>query len=397
VVARLVGEALRHRTVVLLLAAALLAAGIFSARHASLEVFPEFAPPVVEVQTEAPGLAAEDVEAQSALIVTAASRGAELTRQLLAFSRRQTLIPSTFDLNELVTSMEQFLRRTLGEHIEIEWRHADKLWLTHTDKAQVENCLLNLAVNARDAMGGGGKLIVETANVTLDEHYAATNREVKPGDYVMLAVSDTGTGMPPDVAARAFEPFFTTKEVGQGSGLGLSMIYGFVKQSGGHVKIYSELGHGTAVKIYLPRAAADARIEASKGEAAACEAGAGETILVVEDEEMVRNLAVKLIRGLGYKVIEAKDGTNALDELERHGDIQLMFSDIVMPGGMSGAQLAAEAKTRRPGLKLLLTSGYPEHAAREGHVPRDIDLLGKPYRKADLALKLREILDRREG
>ncbi len=175
------------------------------------------------------------------------------------------------------------------------------------------------------------------------------------------------------------------------------MIYGFVKQSGGHVKIYSELGHGTAVKIYLPRAAADARIEASKGEAAASEAGAGETILVVEDEEMVRNLAVKLIRGLGYKVIEAKDGTNALDELERHGDIQLMFSDIVMPGGMSGAQLAAEAKTRRPGLKLLLTSGYPEHAAREGHVPRDIDLLGKPYRKADLALKLREILDRREG
>jgi len=335
------------------------------------------------------------VKSDADLIIKAASRGAQLTQRLLAFSRRQPLHRTAVDINDLVINMESFLRRTLGEHIEIDWRRAPDLWPSYTDKNQVENCLINLAVNARDAMPEGGKLIIETANVTLDAIYAAANEEVKSGDYVMLAVTDTGSGMSPEVASRAFDPFFTTKEVGQGSGLGLSMIYGFAKQSGGHVKIYSELGHGTAVKLYLPRSTQHVAEGEASAPAPSSDLGKGETILVVEDDAAVRAIAVRNIVDLGYKVIEAPDGPSALAALEGNSAITLVFTDVVMPGGMSGVDLLAEARARRPDLKILFTSGYPEHATRNGAALHDAEILGKPYRKAQLARKLRELLDGR--
>jgi CheY-like chemotaxis protein len=316
-----------------------------------------------------------------------------LTHRLLAFSRQQALQPESTDLNQVVTGMTDLLHRTLGELIEIDIRLSKELWPALADKSQVESALLNLAINARDAMPDGGKLAIETVNTQLDADYAARNAEVAPGDYVVLVVSDTGGGMAPQVVERAFEPFFTTKAVGKGSGLGLSMIYGFAKQSAGHLKIYSELGHGTTVRLYLPRA--KTREDAVAVAAAANESQRGtETILVVEDDPGVRQLAVAQLRGLGYQVIEAPDGPTAVALLEGDAKVALLFTDVVMPGGMTGQQLAQEACRLRPHLKVLFTSGYtPDSIIHQGKLEPGVHLLPKPYRRDGLARKVREILD----
>jgi PAS domain S-box-containing protein len=323
----------------------------------------------------------------------AAERGAALTHRLLAFSRQQMLVTRSVDFNRLVGDMDELLRRTLGEHVEIELRLAGDLWPALADSGQVENSLLNLAINARDAMPEGGKLIIETSNVHLDDDYASSNAEVTPGDYVMMTVTDTGTGMPPDVLAHVFEPFFTTKEVGKGTGLGLSMIYGFAKQSGGHAKIYSEVGHGTTVRLYLPRLTNES-LKSDSTAVTPARKGGGETILVVEDNPDVRRLVLRQLRDLGYEVIEAANGPRALKILDDGATIDLLFTDVVMPGGMTGRQLAEAAKTRRPNLKTLFTSGYTEDSIlRLGKLDPGVRLLSKPYRKHELATRIREALD----
>jgi two-component system, cell cycle sensor histidine kinase and response regulator CckA len=321
-------------------------------------------------------------------------KAAELTRQLLAFSRRQTLEPKVVSLNELVSGTTQLLSRTLGEQIQIKLLLADDLWPMLADPAQVESSLANLSINARDAMPEGGYLTIETANKTLDEQYGKDNAETAPGDYVMLAVSDTGTGMPPEVLERVFEPFFTTKAEGRGTGLGLSMVYGFAKQSGGHVKIYSEVGHGTTVRIYLPRAETDAAVE-SNASADIEEPFETATILMVEDNPDVRPVVARQLKELGYEVIEAENSQMALSVLESSRPIDLLFTDVVMPGSMSGDQLAEEASRLRPGLKILFTSGFAEASMQTGSRPRDLGghkLLSKPYRKIDLARRIHETL-----
>ncbi len=323
----------------------------------------------------------------------AAERAATLTQRLLAYSRRQALDPEALDINLLVTSVDDMLRRTLGEDIEIVVQLLPSVWPILADKAQVENSLINLVVNARDAMPDGGKLFIETANVHLDEGYAERNAEVTPGDYVMLAVTDTGSGMDPEVAERALEPFFTTKPPGKGTGLGLSMIYGFAKQSGGHLKIYSEIGHGTTVRLYLPRAVElneQNRLPAPAAE----DLVGGETILVVEDDDAVRNLVVSQLESLGYHVIEAADGRAAQEVLRVGVPIDLLFTDVVMPGGITGRKLAEEATRERPGLRTLFTSGYTENSiVHHGRLDPGVNLLSKPYKKRDLAQKIREVLD----
>jgi PAS domain S-box-containing protein len=325
----------------------------------------------------------------------AADRGAQLVQRLLAFARKQPLQTRVLDVNEIVTRMIAILQRTLGEDITLKAALGEGLWATATDSSQLEDALFNLAVNARDAMPIGGQLVIETANAHLDEAYAAHNVEVAPGDYVAVIVSDTGSGMPPEVIERAFEPFFTTKGVGQGSGLGLSMVYGFVKQSGGHVKIYSEGGHGTSIKLYLPRAETTAPAVEDAAGAQPDQAALGrETILVVEDDPAVRIVAVNILESLGYHVRQAEDGHAALSILLRSGEIDLLFTDLVMPNGMSGQDLLRKAREQRPTLKALFTSGYSEHVI-QGRGDRDVDvpLLGKPYRKQQLAAAIRSVLD----
>jgi PAS domain S-box-containing protein len=323
----------------------------------------------------------------------AAERGAALTHRLLAFSRQQMLVTRSVDFNRLIGDMDELLRRTLGEHVEIELRLAADLWPALADSGQVENSLLNLAINARDAMPDGGKLTIETSNVHLDDDYASNNAEVAAGDYVMMAVTDTGTGMPADVLAHVFEPFFTTKEVGKGTGLGLSMIYGFAKQSGGHAKIYSEVGHGTTVRLYLPRLT-NQSMGSDSAAPTTPRTGGGETILVVEDNPDVRRLVLRQLRDLGYEVIEAANGPEALKILDGGAAIDLLFTDVVMPGGMTGRQLAEAAKARRPGMKTLFTSGYTEDSIlRLGKLDPGVRLLSKPYRKHELATRIRETLD----
>jgi len=326
----------------------------------------------------------------------AAERGATLVRQMLAFSRRQTLIPEAVDLNDLTGGMADLLKRTLGEHIAIELKPAPGLWPALADKGQVESALLNLAINARDAMPEGGKLIIETGNHQLDADYAAHNAEVTPGDYAMLAVTDTGAGMPPEIIERAFEPFFTTKGIGKGSGLGLSMIYGFAKQSGGHLKIYSEVGHGTTVRLYLPRHRAPSVAEGAAAPATAAEhhAGGGEAVLVVEDDPLVRNFVVQQLRALGYAVLEAADGPQARARLESDTPIDLLLTDVVMPGNITGRELAEGARQRRPALKTLYTSGYTENSiVHQGKLDRGVHFLSKPFRRQELARKVRDVLD----
>jgi PAS domain S-box-containing protein len=316
-------------------------------------------------------------------------RGAELTHRLLAFARHQPLNPRPFALNELVTGITDLLRRTLGGQYDIEMALADDLWPGLADPSQVESALTNLAINARDAMPGGGRLTIETANRRLDESYAAENVDLAPGDYVMLAVSDTGTGIPPAILDRVLEPFFTTKDEGKGTGLGLSMIYGFAKQSRGHLKIYSEVGHGTTVRLYLPRAASDA-IEAEEALAEIAEGEpADATILLVEDNAEVRRTAVRQLLEFGYHVIEAEDALTALEAL-RDQRIDLLFTDVVMPGGMTGIDLAREARKLEPDLKILVTTGFAEASLHiDDEAGAGVVFLSKPYRMADLARQLR--------
>ncbi|HUL06269.1 MAG TPA: CHASE3 domain-containing protein [Candidatus Acidoferrum sp.] len=320
-----------------------------------------------------------------------AERGARLTRQLLAFARRQPLAPVAVDLGRLVGDMANLLRRTLGETIEVETVVAGGLWNTLVDPGQIESALLNLAVNARDAMPEGGKLTIELGNATLDDAYAAANHDVTPGQYVMMAVTDTGHGMPPEVAARAFEPFFSTKPEGRGTGLGLSMVYGFVKQSGGHAKIYSEPGQGTTVRIYLPRTRQAA--EAIETPAVAAAVGGSESVLVVEDDAAVRKAAVELLESLGYRVSQAGDAEAALAILTGDAAVDLLFTDVVMPGSIGSRELARRAQALRPGLAVLFTSGYTENAIiHHGRLDPDVALLSKPYGRDELARKVRALL-----
>ncbi|HEX2116344.1 MAG TPA: response regulator [Alphaproteobacteria bacterium] len=329
--------------------------------------------------------------------LTGAQRATALTQHLLAFSRRQPLDPRPVDANKLVAGMSNLLNRTLGETIAVETVLAQGLWRTSVDANQLETAILNLAVNARDAMPRGGKLTIETANTFLDEHYAARQTEVMPGQYVMIAVSDTGCGMSNEVIARAFEPFFTTKEVGQGTGLGLSQVYGFVKQSGGHVKIYSEPGAGTSVKLYLPRLLAATQEMAPEHVAPGRPAAAGralETILVVEDDEQVRAHSVESLTELGYRVLEAASGQTALDLLARESSVALLFTDVGLPGGMNGRKLADEAQRLKPGLKVLFTTAYARNAiVHDGRLDPGVQLLPKPFTYAALAAKVHEMLD----
>jgi len=325
-------------------------------------------------------------------IVGAAERGAELVRRLLAFSRRQALRPEAVDVNRLIEGMEPLIRRTLGAHIEIAAVPAAALWPALADPMQIESAILNLVVNARDAMPDGGRVSIETANVSFTGAAGGAD-ELRAGDYVLIAVSDTGCGMTPEVAARAVEPFFTTKEVGQGSGLGLSMVYGFAKQSGGDVRLYTEPGHGTAVKLYLPRADANAAEPAGMA-GVRREATGQETILVVEDDPQVRATVVGQLRALGYRVLGREDGASALAALGGEDAVDLLFTDLVMPGGLNGRQLAEEARRLRPSLRVLFTSGYTEDAAiRHGRVDTGAQVLNKPYRRHELSRAIREALD----
>ena len=322
----------------------------------------------------------------------AATHGAELVRRLLAFARMQHLEPTALDLNKRLPAITALLKRTLGERINVQVNAVEGLWPALVDPTQVDDALVNLAINARDAMPDGGALTIETGNETLDEDYAVHHVEVTPGDYVMLAVSDTGTGMEANVIARAFEPFFTTKEEGQGTGLGLSQVYGWVKQSGGHIKIYSELGHGTTIKLYLPRADVP-RGDEDAAEAAVPALTGSETILVVEDNPKVRSTVLRQLRDLGYSTLEAGGGEAALDLVRSPLAFDLLLTDVVMPGGMTGYELARQARVIRPELRVLFTSGYTELAASSGQKIESGPLLSKPYRKADLARAIRAVLD----
>jgi PAS domain S-box-containing protein len=326
----------------------------------------------------------------------AALMGARLTNRLLTFARRRRLDPVVLDLNEQVLGMAELLRRTLGETIALGTLLAPRLWVTRADPSEVENAVLNLAINARDAMPAGGKLVIETRNVQLGERDIASEVGVEPGDYVRLSVSDTGTGMRPGVLARVFEPFFTTKETGKGTGLGLSVIYGFVKQSGGHVTIYSEVGKGTTVNLYLPRALSDAEKEPGARPPAAAAQETGETVLLVEDNAEVRSVTAKRLANLGYEVLQAESAAKAIEILGGNADVDLVFSDVVMPGGMSGFDLAQWTRQHRPAVPVLLTSGFAEDVARAGEAPASaLEILRKPYSGPELARALRKALDGR--
>ena len=338
-------------------------------------------------------------ERQTRLLIAArrgAERAATLTHRLLAFSRKQPLAPHPVDLNKLVGGMSDLLHRSLGEAVTIETTLAGDLWQTSADANQVENALLNLALNARDAMPSGGRLSIETTNVTLDAAYAARYSEIARGDYVLLSVTDTGTGMTPEILAKAFEPFFTTKDIGNGSGLGLSMVYGFAHQSGGHTAIRSAPGHGTTVDLFLPRLDAPAEpVEAPAAEPIP-DSPAGETVLVVEDDEDVRAYSVTALETLGYVVHTARNAEDALRRLAELPHVDLLFSDIGLPGGTNGRELARAAVAARPGLRVLFTTGYASRATvQEGSMLEPgVNLLGKPFTLKQVALKLREVLDR---
>ena len=336
---------------------------------------------------------ASDLKEMAGDALRAAGRGADLTYQLLAYSRRQPLEPKVVKLPGLVDDTAKLLFRTLGETIEIHKDMPPDLWSTRIDPNQLQNAIVNLAVNARDAMPNGGKLTIEAHNVVLDEEFARQNVEVVPGPYVRLAVSDNGTGIPREVMDRVLEPFFTTKPVGKGSGLGLSMVFGFVKQSGGHLKIYSEPGQGTTVSLYLPKAQ-ELGVAPDREDATGAAAAGDETILVVEDDPMVRKLTVRILTALGYRALEAEDGPAALQWLNAADAIDLLLTDVVLPKGMSGPDLVRIALQRRPALKYLFMSGYARDAAIHNDlVGSGVRLLNKPFPKAELALKVREALD----
>lgn len=327
------------------------------------------------------------------LISMAAQRGAKLTNALLAFARRQPLDPVAVDVNELLQGLHDMLRRALGEDIEIEFKMAEGLHPAMIDPAQFESAILNLCLNARDAMPGGGRLTIETGLRELDETYVDSRFGLAPGKYILVAVSDTGCGIPPEHLPRLFEPFFTTKEMGKGTGLGLPMVYGFVKQSGGQVNVYSEVGEGTSIKLYLPPA--ETAVSAPRDETPSVEPPRGsEKVLLVEDDDMVRMYAEDLLSGLGYDVATAANGPAALEIIEQGADVDLLFTDIVMPGGMNGRELADQARALRPGLRVLYTSGYTENAVvHHGRLDAGVNLVSKPYRRAELAARVRAALD----
>ena len=318
-------------------------------------------------------------------------RGAKLASQLLSFGRRQPLEPKIINIGRLIRNLDDLLRRTLGEQIEIETVIAGGLWNTLVDPGNIENAILNLALNARDAMDGSGKLTIEAGNTFLSDDYAKAHADVTPGQYVLLAVTDTGCGIPGDIVDEVFEPFFTTKPEGKGSGLGLSMVYGFVKQSHGHIKIYSEVGQGTTIKLYLPRSILpEDRTEEADHQPME---GGSETILVVEDDAEVRNTSVATLRDLGYHVLEAADAQTALQIVETGQPVDVLFTDVVMPGPLKSTELAREATTRLPKLAVLFTSGYTENAiVHGGRLDHGVELLPKPYTREALADKIRSVL-----
>ena len=323
----------------------------------------------------------------------ASEMGARLTDRLLAFARRSPLKPKVVDLNKLVLGLTDLLHRTLGEPIDLSTTLSTDLWVTRTDATQIETAIVNLAVNARDAMSDGGKLIVETRNALIDEKYAAAESGLEPGNYVQLSVSDTGAGMTAEIRDRVFEPFFTTKESGHGTGLGLSMVYGFAKQSNGHVTIHSEPGTGTMVNLYLPRHEAAAEIAEPVPAKALDTTLEGELILVVEDDDRLRRLTLTRLKKLGYEVLEAANGPEALTVLEGALSVDLVFTDLVMPGGMSGYDLCEEVRNRGYRVKLLLTSGYAEELAHTDKLESEhLSILRKPYRQADLANRIKQAL-----
>jgi nitrogen-specific signal transduction histidine kinase/CheY-like chemotaxis protein len=346
----------------------------------------------LDLLREQPGGNAEtDDLAREAL--DAAMRGAKLTRGLLAFAQRQPLQPQRIAVNEVVTGLAHRLRQTLGGRYEVALDLAPEVWPVVADPAQLEAALVNLATNARDAMPDGGRLAVATGNARLDEDYAAHYPDLRPGEYALIAISDTGSGMPPEIVARIFEPFFTTKEHGQGTGLGLATVFGYMKQSGGHINVYSEVGIGTTFRLYLPRAGR-AEGEARAPAAAELPAGRGETVLVVEDNAALRRVALRQLSQLGYDVLAAENAPAALALLETRTGIDVLFTDVVMPGGMDGLELARLALARWPAMGVVLASGFPQSRARaESGIPLTVRLLNKPYRKDELAQALRAAVD----
>jgi CheY-like chemotaxis protein len=323
-----------------------------------------------------------------------ASRAAQLTQRLLAFARRQPLAPELISPNKLVAGMTDLLRRALGESIAMETILSARVWDIFADANQLENALINLLVNARDAMAEGGKLSIETANCFLDGAYCSNEGDVVPGEYVGIFVTDTGSGMAQEVIEKAFEPFFTTKDV-QGTGLGLSQVYGFVKQSTGHVKIHSAVGMGTSVKLYFPRHEHPAHPRSPPHqEARSPRAKRGETVLIVEDDPAVRNYTVDVTKELGYRVVSAPDGSAALRLLDDHPELRLLFTDVGLPGGMNGRQLADEAIRRRPDMKVLFTTGYARDAiVHDGRLDPGVEVVFKPFSFTDLAVKIRRAFD----
>jgi PAS domain S-box-containing protein len=335
----------------------------------------------------------KDFERYIASAQGATSRAAALTHRLLAFARRQTLDPKSVNANKLVASMEDLVRRTVGPAVHIETVFAIGLWPTLCDPNQLENALLNLCINARDAMPDGGRITIETTNSWIDER-TARDRDMQPGQYVAICVSDTGTGMPADVLARAFDPFYTTKPIGQGTGLGLSMVYGFVRQSAGQVRIYSEVGEGTSVHLYLPRFPGESEEdEAEPQHDQAHKQGAGETVLVVDDEPSVRMLVAEVLDELGYSAIEAADGIAGLKILRSDVRIDLLITDVGLPGGVNGRQMVDAARANRPDLKVLFITGYAENAAiGNGHLERGMHVLTKPFAMERLAARIQSII-----
>jgi signal transduction histidine kinase/CheY-like chemotaxis protein len=330
------------------------------------------------------------------MALMAVRQATTLTSRLLAFGRRQPLDPKPLEFNRLVADISELLRRTIGEVVSLEVVAGGGLWRAEVDASELERAIVNLAVNARDAMPSGGKLTIETANVSLDDDYVAALAEpVKPGQYVMIAVSDTGLGMDRSTVDRAFEPFFTTKEVGRGTGLGLSQVYGFIRQSNGHIRIYSEPDHGTTIKMYFPRTYKPHEVSVKESILFADLPTGSGTILVVEDHEHLRHYTTTTLTELGYTILEADSGPAALRVLEDPQEINLLFTDVVLPGGMTGRELAGQARDQRPGLKVLFTTGYTKNAIiHNGRLDAGVDLLGKPFTRDALAKKIRAMLAR---